>query len=366
MIKKKALLLCAMSDSVKNFRIPLIKALQEKGYRVGVVSFDDEYKEMIEALGVDCFCVGGSNRTTNPFKFLKTKKAYSKIIKEYQPDAVLTFMVKPNTLGVPTAKKAGVKKVVSFVEGLGDVFILNSLKMRLVRKIVCWLYKKAFKKVDKAIFLNNDDKQEFLRRKLVKEEKCEIIHGIGVDLERFTYSEVKNSNVFLMIARLLKTKGVFEYCEAARIVKQKHPEAQFNYLGGEGTVSIEDVKEYMDKGELNYLGEVQDVRPYIEDCGVFVLPSYREGLPVSVMEAEAVGRAILASDCEGCRETVKDGYNGYLIEKRNSQALADKMCWFIENPEKVKEMGINARKFAEENFDEKIINTQILKIIENE
>ncbi len=360
---KKIMLICAMSISVKSFRIPLIKTLQKEGYRVGVVVFDDDNKELIQSLGVDYFCVGGDNRTTNPLKFLKTKKAYSKIIKEYQPDAVLTFMVKPNTLGVPAAKKAGVKKVVSFVEGLGDVFILNSLKMRLVRKIVCWLYKKAFKKVDRAIFLNNDDKQEFLRRKLIKEDKCETIHGIGVDLERFTYSDVKNSNVFLMIARMLKTKGIMEYCEAARLVKQKYPEAQFNYLGGEGTVSVEDVKEYIDKGELNYLGEVQDVRPYIEDCGVFVLPSYREGLPVSVMEAEAVGRAILASDCEGCRETVVDGYNGFLIERSNSQALADKMCWFIENPEKVKEMGLNARKFAQENFDEKIINTQILEII---
>lgn len=364
---KKIMLICAMSISVKNFRIPLIKTLQKEGYRVGVVVFDDDNKELIQSLGVDYFCVGGDNRTTNPLKFLKTKKAYSKIIKEYQPDAVLTFMVKPNTLGVPAAKKAGVKKIVSFVEGLGDVFILNSLKMRLVRKIVCWLYKKAFKKVDKAIFLNNDDKQEFLRRKLVKEEKCEIIHGVGVDLERFTYSEVKNSNVFLMIARMLKTKGVIEYCEAARLVKQKYPEAQFNYLGGEGTVSVEDVKEYIDKGELNYLGEVQDVRPYIEDCGVFVLPSYyREGLPMSIMEAQSMGRCVITTDNVGCRDTVKMGFNGFLVNKNDPQALAEKICWFIENPEKVKEMGLNARKFAQENFDEKIINTQILKIIGNE
>ena len=167
-----------------------------------------------------------------------------------------------------------------------------------------------------------------------------------------------------MIARLLKTKGVFEYCEAAKIVKEKYPNAKFKLLGMPYTLSVDDLKEYIDSGIVEYLGVTKDVRPYIEDASVHVLPTYyREGLVVVNMEAASMGRAVISCDNIGTRETVKDGYSGFLVKTKDAQAVADKMIYFLENPDKVDIMGKNARKYAEENFDHNIINEKICKII---
>ena len=218
--------------------------------------------------------------------------------------------------------------------------------------------------LSKVFFLNKDDRKEFLDRGLVKEKQCEIIPGIGVDLQHFEYRPLENNNTFLMIARMLTTKGIFEYCKAARKVKQSHPQAVFNYLGGEGTVKVADIQEFIDDGSINYLGTTKDVRPYLSECSVFVLPSYREGMPVSVMEAEAIGRAVIVADNPGIRESAKDGYNGFLIKNDNLvDGLSEKIIWFLENPEQIAVMGENSRSFAEERFDYKKINEKIIKTI---
>lgn len=363
---KKALLICTNSSTIKNFRIPLIKALIMKGYKVGVVALDSVHRSMIEELGVDYFYVDGQNRSLNPFKFFTMRSAYIKIIKEYKPEVVLSFMLKPNVLGAPVAKKLGVKKVIMFIDGLGDVFILNTIKFRIIRIVVSLLYKHAFKNVDVAVFSNGDDEQEFLKRRIAIPQKCKIIKGVGVDLDKFAWSEVKNPKIFLMVARLLKTKGVLEYCECARIVKNKYPEVEFRYLGGEGTLKVKDIKEYIDDGSLIYMGEVDNVKTFLEECGVFVLPSYREGLPVSVMEAEAIGRAIIASNCAGCKETVIDGYNGFLIDKCDVKSLVEKVEKLANNPELVKEMGENSRRFVEEHFNSHSKSQAVLDVIEEE
>ena len=359
----KAFLLCVTSQSVLTFRRNLIQVLIEKGVDVHVCAFDDDYEARIEELGATFHCIEDKNRSLNPFKVLSLKNKYCKVIKEVKPDVVFTFMVKPNTFGVLAAKKAGVKKIFSMVEGAGDVFINDGLKWKIIRKGVCHLYKKAFRNSQKVFFLNKDDKAEFLRRKLVRETQCEIVHGIGVDLEKFADKPLKNHRTFLMVARMLKTKGVFEYCECARIVKRKYPDAVFNYLGAEGTVKLDDIREYIDDGSIVYLGTTDDVRPYYEDCAAYVLPSYREGMPMSVMEAEAVGRAIIATDVNGCRDTVKIGYNGFLVPRGDASALSEKIVYCIEHPEETELFGANSRKFAEENFDQKKINEVLTEII---
>ncbi len=360
---KKILLLCTTSQTVLNFRIGLIKKLKESNFEVGVVAFDDKYKQELLDLGVAFYCISEQNRSLNVFKILLTKKRYAKIIKDFNPSVVLTFMLKPNIFGVKASKLVGVKNVYSFVEGAGDVFINNSLKWKIIRFFVCKMYKSSFKKSKKVFFLNNDDKLEFVKRKLVAENKCEIIHGIGVDLEYFSKKPVKSDNNFLMVARMLKTKGVLEYCKCARIVKQKYPDATFNYLGAEGTITLSDIKEYIDDGSICYLGVVKDVRPYLENALLFLLPSYREGFPMSIMEAEAVGRGIITTDNVGCKDTVIDGYNGFLVSSGDYELMAQKCMWAIENSDKVKEMGNNARKFAEDNFDQEKINEYILSVI---
>lgn len=361
----KIFLLMTTSRMVLTFRKKLIETLLSKGYSVGVIAQDDACREDVLSLGVDFYCVKSDNRSLNPFALLKYKNSVAKILKREQPDIVFTFQLTPNTFGVKAAKKAGVKKIYSMVEGAGDVFINDGIKWKVIRAVVCALYKSAFKQSEKVFFLNNDDKREFVQRKLVKENQCVVIRGIGVDLEHFAYKPIKNGRTFLMVARMLKTKGVYEYCECARIVKRKYPDAVFNYLGEEGTVKIADIKEYIDDGSINYLGTVKDVRPYLEDCLLLLLSSYREGMPMSVMEAESVGRGAIVSYNIGCRDTVIDGYNGFLVLQNDYKTMAEKCIWAIENFDKTVEMGKNARAFAERYFDSKKINAEILAILEN-
>jgi glycosyltransferase involved in cell wall biosynthesis len=348
------------------FRKNLINALKAKGHEVVVIAFDDVCAEDISALGVTFYSVQLNNRGLNPFANLRYKKQLKAIFKKENPEIVFTFQLKPNLFATQAARAVGIKNIFSMVEGAGDVFINNSLKWKAIRFVVCRLYRKAFKYAKTVFFLNNDDKAEFIQRKLVRVEQCEVVHGIGVDLEHFSFTPIKNYRTFLMVARMLKTKGIFEYCECARIVKQKYPDAVFNYLGAEGTVTLADIQEYIDDGSICYLGTTKDVRPHIEDCILLLLlSSYREGLPMSIMEAQSMGRGVITSDNVGCRDTVVDGYNGFLIDQKDYQAMADKCIWAIENPEQAKQIGANARQFSEEHFDSVKINQRIISILEN-
>ena len=362
-VKRKILLICVTSQNVITFRTKLIKQLQELNWSVGVIAFDNDYEEEIKKLGVEFFCVKDKNRGLNPFKIFSLIKKYKRLIKQISPNIVFTFMLKPNIFGVLAAKSAKIENIYSMVEGAGDVFIKNSFKWKVLRFFVCFLYKFSFRNTKKVFFLNNDDKKEFLERRLVKAGQCEVVHGVGVDLDKFAFTPIKNNRTFLMIARMLKTKGVFEYCKCARLVKQKYPDAVFNYLGAEGTVKLSDIQEYIDDNSITYFGTTKDVRPYLENCTALVLPSYREGMPMSIMEAESVGRAIITTDNVGCRDTVIDGYNGFLVAQKDYEEMAEKCIWLIENFKQAKEMGENARKFAEEKFNSDRINTQICEVI---
>lgn len=362
--QKKILLICNTSQSIFNFRLPLIKALQEAGYKVSAVAFDDKYASELLADGIELHYVNDQNRSTNPLKILTLKNRYAKIIKQVSPDVVFTFMLKPNVFGALASKKVGVKKTYCMVEGAGDAFIKTGLKWRLVKFVEKVLYKKAFKKVDKVFFLNNDDKSEFEQLKLVKSEQSVVINGIGVDLEKFAFKPVdENSNKFIMIARMLETKGVIEYCKCARLVKESHPEAEFLYLGAEGSLKVADIKEYIDDGSINYLGTAKDVRPAVESVLLLLLSSYREGLPMTIMEAESMGRGVITSDSIGCRETVEDGYNGYLVPQRDYETMAKRCIEVLEDKSLATKLGKNARKFAEDKFDQSKINARILEVI---
>ena len=362
----KILLITPTSEQVVGFRKNLIEHLQKEKYDVSVLTFDDKFRNEIEDRNIDFHCVEDKNRSLNPFKILSLKKRYCKEIRNISPDIVFTFMLKPNIFGVKAAKKAGVKKIFSMVEGAGDVFINNGIKWKTIRYVVCKMYRSSFNHCKKVFFLNNDDKSEFINRKLVKPEQCEIVHGIGVDLERFAYKPVKNHKAFLMVARMLKTKGVFEYCNCARLVKQKYPDAEFNYLGAEGTVKITDIQEYIDDGSINYLGTTDDIRPYFCECAANILPSYREGFGLVNAEAGAIGRLSVTCQTNGTRDTVIDGQTGFLVPIKDEVALAEKVIWCIEHPIEVVQMGKNARFFVEENFDQVKITKYIVEIIEGE
>lgn len=362
----KIFLLATKSETVLTFRKGLIEKLKQSGYQIGVIAYDADRKEEIAALGVSFYCVEQDNRGLNPLAILQHQKKIKQILKEEAPDIAFTFQLKPNTFGVQAAKAAGVKNIFCMVEGAGDVFNNQSLKWKLVRSVVCQLYRGAFRHAKKVFFLNTDDKAEFEERKLVSPRQSELVHGIGVNLEHFAFKPIKNSRTFLMVARMLKAKGVLEYCKCARLVKQKYPDAVFNYLGAEGTVTLEDIREYLDEGSVCYLGTAKDVRPYLEECTCLLLPSsYREGLPMSIMEAEATGRVIITCNNVGCRDTVIDGHNGYLVACGDYEALAKKCIYLIEHPEVSTQMGVNSRVFAEGQFDQKVINEKLLTVLEH-
>lgn len=360
----KILLIPTYSETVLTFRRGLIESLKSRGHEVVVIAHDDERRQEILNLGVGFHCVQQNNRSMNPFSLLEYHSKLRGLIKEEKPDAVFTFQLKPNTFGVFAAKAAGVKQIFSMVEGAGDVFIKNSLKWKAVRSFVCLLYKKAFSYAEKVFFLNHDDKGDFLSRKLVKDSQTQVIAGVGVDLERFPQKPLKNHRNFLMVARMIRSKGVLEYCKCARLVKQKYPDAQFNYLGHESELKAEDIQEYIDDGSVNYLGAVKDVRPFLADCTCLLLPSYREGMPMSIMEAEATGRCIIASNSIGCKDTVADKYNGFLVPCGDHEIMAEKCIYMIEHPEDAVRMGENSRCLAEERFDQRKINAQIVDVLE--
>ena len=360
---KKILFVCNTSNSVITFRKKLIEKFQANGYSVSVVAFDDQCKDELEKMGITFYLIADKNRSTNPLKILSLKGKYCKLIKKIAPDIVITSMLKPNVFGAKAAKKSGVKNVYCMMDGAGDVFINNSFKWKIIRFVVCKLYKSAFKCASRVFFLNADDKQEFIQRKLVAADKSEVVNGVGIDLIHFAQKPMVNDRSFLMVARMLKTKGVLEYCLAARTVKAKYPDAKFNYVGPEGSLTVADIQEFIDDGSVCYLGPKNDVRPYFEECTVHVLPSYREGQGQVSVEAGATGRPLIVCDTNGSRDTVQDGYNGFLVDVGSAAQVAEKMIWFIENPEKTKEMGENARKFAEEHFDSEKINEKIFSII---
>ena len=361
---KKVLFICTSSQSIYNFRLPLIRKMESAGYSVETVSFDDKYRDLLMQNDVRNHCIDHDGRTVNPFKIRDLKRKIREQIGILKPDIVCTFMAKPNVYGSLAARQAGVKKLFSMVEGAGDPFIRSGIKWKLVKKAECRLYKKVFRYAAKVFFLNQDDKRVFLDLHLLKKEQAAIINGVGVDLKRFTYKEIdETSNTFIMVARMLTTKGVLDYCECARLVRSKNPCARFLYLGAEGDLRVPDIDSYVKNKDVEYLGNVPDVRPYLEAALMMVLPSYREGKPVSVMEAAAVGRGVIVSDCIGCRDMVVDGFNGFLVKPKDPEEMAGICLEVLNNKTIAKRMGYHSRIIAETVFDQDVINDRILEVL---
>lgn len=369
----KLVLITSHAPSLTNFRGPLIKALSDKGVKVFALApnFDAASRASVENFGgipVDCpISRTGMNPVLDALNFWRL----SKIIKKINPDITLGYFIKPVIFGTLASWWAGVPKRFAMIEGLGYVFTPSnkrlSFKRRLLKRVVMWLYRIALNRANRVIFLNPDDMREFISNNLLKSSKSFILGGIGVDLEKWKKSPPTSSPItFLLIARLLREKGINEYASAARIVMHRHPQARFLLLGGlddnPGAITNADVLRWVDEGILEWYGHVP-VRPWLEQTSIYVLPSYREGVPVSTQEAMAMGRPILTTDVPGCRETVLDGVNGFLVPPRNAEALAQKMLHFIEHPDLIAPMGQASRRLAEERFDVHKINQRLIEVL---
>ncbi len=364
----KFMLISPKNRTVYNFRGDLIKEIQKSGYDVIVTGPNEDNLDKIKALGVEFKKIDLDKNSVGIFNNIKYYLELKKLLKNEKPDIVLSYTIKPVIFGSLAAKKANIDKIYSLITGLGQVYATNDLKTKIIRFICGIAYKRVFKYNKKIIFQNKDDLNECVSRKYLLKEKCEVVDGSGVNLERFRKTELPKGNTFLMVSRMLKTKGVQEYLEAARIVKMKYPETKFLYVGSTENMSSyvkkEEVDKYINAGIIEYCEQTEDVPSMIMKSTVFVLPSYyREGIPRTLLEALAMARPIITTDSIGCRETVKDGKNGFLIPVRNVNALEEKMIYMIEHREELEKMAEESYEYCKERFDVNIINKKMLEIM---
>lgn len=304
----------------------------------------------------------------NPISDLKYFFSLHKLFRREKPDAILAYTIKPVIYGSIAAWGAKVKNINAMITGVGYLFISTTFKAKILKSITKKIYSIALGCAHRVIFQNPDDLKEFTENKLVNKEKVGLVNGSGVDMNKFRPTEFPKETVFFMLARLLYSKGVKEYLEAAKIVKNKYSNVKFLLLGNivhnmQDAVIEDDIKEFVNSGVVELLPETNDVAKVYAQSSVFVLPSYREGTPRSVLEAMAMGRPIITTDVPGCRETVVDNENGFLIPVKDIEALANAMEQFVSNPQLIKRMGEKSLQYCSEKFEVGNVNKKMLKLM---
>lgn len=348
------------SWNIWNFRASLVRALQAAGHEVLAIAPPDDYSARLETeLGCRFVPILMENKGTNPVKDAALTRRFYQIYKREKPDVVLHYTIKPNIYGSIAARIAGIPSI-NNVSGLGTVFIIKNF----VSKVALGLYRFAFRFPAKVFFQNGDDRQLFLDNGLIKSEITDLLPGSGVDTTKFRPAAgfVRQTPfVFLMVARVLYEKGVVEYFEAAKIIREAVPGTRIQLLGGldeAGGVGVPRAtfEEWLLSGDIEYLGRSDDVAAHLHRADCVVLPSYREGTPKTLLEAAAVGKPVVTTDVPGCRETVVDGRNGYLCQVRDGEDLAAKMLQVLRlSDADLQGMGQNSRYLAETKFDERLV-----------
>ena len=346
------------SWNIVNFRIGLIRALERAGYEPVVVAPPDAAAEpRMAELQVERVALGIDRSGLNPLADLRLLGNYRRILKRLRPAAFLGFTVKPNIYGCIAARSLGIPAIAN-ISGLGTAFI----RPGPLRAIVTLLYRVGLSRVAVVFFQNPDDRELFIERRMVRADQARLLPGSGVDLDRFVPSpQPSGPATFLLIARLLGDKGVREFAAAARSLRAQIPDACFQLLGpiDEGNrtaIARAELDGWIAQGLVDYLGETNDVRPYVAAASAVVLPSYREGLPRTLLEAAAMARPLIATDVPGCREVVEDGVNGFLCRVRDSASLANAMKKLAElSPSQRLEMGEAGRRKVQDKFSETVV-----------
>jgi glycosyltransferase involved in cell wall biosynthesis len=366
---RKFLLVAGLAESLLGFRGPLIAALQAKGLQLHVavpgVPAGHALRVQLERQGLVVHRIPLQRTGSNPLSDLGVMIVLLVLMCRIRPHWVLTYTVKPVIYGSLAAWLAGVSNRFALITGLGYAFQRPKQHGGLQR-LVQRLYALALRRVHKVFFQNPDDEALFRQRGiLVAATPSCVVNGSGVDVEHFGVARLPQGTPrFLLIARLLASKGVREYAEAARRIRDRHPDAQFSIAGWidshPDAIAQHELDAWVADGTLNYLGRLADVRPAIAASSVYVLPSYREGTPRSVLEAMAMGRPVVTTDAPGCRETVVDGDNGFLVPVKSVDALERAMRRFVEDPALAPRMGQRARRIAEEKYDVRKVNAVML------
>lgn len=367
----------SIASMMINFRKELIVELAKEHEVFCLCSdYDDESRAVVAKLGATAIDYSLNSKGLNPIKDLFAFIGLCKILKYYKPDVVFCFFVKPVIYGAIASKFSKIKRVIGMIEGLGNAFVVHkngvNFKTKLIKYVQVILYKISLPLLDALVFLNKDDKNDLINAYGIKTKQIYILGGIGVDLTKFSYQIAPIKPVsFIFVARLLAEKGIFEYIQAAKVIKEKYKYVKFYVLGSFDennpfSIKQDEMARYVAIGAIEFIGFVKNVKEHMSNSSVFVLPSYyREGVPRSTQEAMAIGRAVITTNSVGCKETVKDGVNGFLVPPYDSKILAEKMIYFIQNPDKIVQMGTESRKIAEEKFDINKKNKKLISIIFN-
>lgn len=345
--------------NIWNFRRPLVEALASAGHKITVLAPPDDTVAELESLGCQFRALKMSIKGLNPLADLELQRQFSQMFRQEQPDAVLSFTIKNNIFGARAAKSVDVPFLPN-VTGLGTAFLSG----KLLQKTTELLYRRSFDALPVVFFQNEDDRDLFLDRRLLRADQARVLPGSGIDLIRFSSAPMpapENPPVFLMIARLLRDKGVVEFVEAARRIKLHHQEARFQLLGAVGAenrsaIDHPTVEAWVAEGAIEYLGTTADVRPAIAAASCVVLPSYREGAPRTLIEAAAMARPLIATDVPGCRAVVDRDVSGFLCKVGCAESLAAAMERFLALPSGVQQaMGAAGRAKMEREFDQALV-----------
>jgi len=346
------------SWNIYNFRLGLIQSLLKKGHEVIAVAPYDDYSSKLTDLGCKYEKVTMDSRGANPIKDLGLSIELFRIYRRIKPDVILHFTIKPNIYGTFAARLLGIPTI-NNVCGLGTVF----LNRGIVSFIAKMMYKVAFRYPNKVLFQNDQDRNLFINENLIEEDIAELVPGSGINLNKFIPSALPENKkfTFLLISRLIHDKGIVEYVEAIKELKNRGHEAEFQVLGAideehKRGIPAEIIESWINEGLIDYFGRVPDVRNYIRNADCIVLPSYREGTPRTLLEAASMARPIVTTDVAGCNNVVKDNHNGFLCNLKDIQDLADKMEKMLNlSFHERRIFGLKGRALVEKTYDENVV-----------
>lgn len=366
----KVVVLSSLAFSLVNFRGALLAEMRRHGHEVVAVApdRDREVEARLATLGIKLQIVPMQRAGTNPFSDLRTLFAYWRLLRRERPDVVLAYTQKPIIYGGIAAKLVGKTRFYALMSGLGHLFSEDAQDRVLVRGIFSRLYRAALKNAVTVFVFNRDDRADMIASGIIDPQHNVMqVPGSGVDTDHFAAKPLgEGPPTILMMGRLMRDKGVYDFLEAARIVRRRHPDVRFQLLGrpeasNRTGISADEVRRLSIEYPVEFLAETRDVRPYLAGCSVFVLPSfYREGLPRTILEAMSTGCAIITTDMPGCRDPIEPGGNGFVVQPKSPVSLADAMCRLVVDPDLLKRMSRRSRELAESIYDVRLVNRILL------
>lgn len=366
---KHVAIVASLASSLINFRRPLIVRLLAHGHRVTALAPKCERTaNELRSIGVELIQIRLRRTSLNPLADIILMFELIRVFWRIAPDCVLSYTAKPVFYGTIAARIAGVPIIAAMITGLGYTFIEGSGAVRSILGVISrFLYRLSLKFANIVFFQNPDDRQLFLNLGIVDHGKTRIVNGSGIDTNSYPLVAPPSSISFLMISRILADKGVREYVNASKVIRARHPNIPCLLVGwidsNPAAISLREVSEWTKSGAIEYLGAVEDVRPLLAQCAVYVLPSYREGTPRTVLEAMSTGRAVITTDAPGCRETVLHGITGLLVAARSVESLVSAMEQCIVAEVDWRAMGSAGRRFVESKYDAQKVSDMVMSAL---